>query len=168
MRKILLTILITSTAYAEQFFLFGSTSNIVTIAPEDTAKTSSDLNIRRTGLAFNTASLVIASKCDNEASETQYTVAASNVEDVTTLGTYQAPSSGKVRFKETTTPGVYEIHLANARFAVTGAKSCFVRLSGAATTRDTIKEFQLLDSAPDVNIISSDIPLGGGSKWSTW
>ncbi len=139
--------LLTETALAEQLPVASSTNVIITIAPEDTSKVSSDLNIRKTGLAFNTASLVIHSKCDNEADDIDYTSAGSNIEDVTTLGTYQAPSTNKVRFKETTTPGVYEIHLANARFAVAGARSCFVRLEGPADTRDTIKEFPLIADA---------------------
>lgn len=135
-----------------QMFAFGSTGNIVTIAPEDTAKTSSDANIRKTGLAYNTSNLIIYSKCDVEADRTTYSVASGNLEDVTTLGTYQAPSTNKARFKETTTPGVYEVHLANARFAVTGAKSCFVEIGGTVTgVRNTIKEFPLTDASPQVD-----------------
>lgn len=89
----------------------------------------------KTGLAHDTSGLVISTIADNEATATAYTVAASNVETVATLGTYAAPTSGKCRFKEvdaTNHPGIYEFHFADARFAVSGAKSLLVSVSGAS------------------------------------
>lgn len=85
-----------------------------------------------TGLAYNTAGLIISTIQPGEATPTVYTVTAGNVETIATLGTYAAPTAGKCRFKEvdaTNHPGVYEIQLADARFASTG--SLIVSVSGA-------------------------------------
>lgn len=87
-----------------------------------------------TGLTSASTGLIISTIADNEATPTVYTVAATNVETITTLGTYQAPSTNKCRFKEvdaTNHKGLYELHLANARFAVSNAKSLIISLSGA-------------------------------------
>lgn len=88
----------------------------------------------KTGLSSASTGLIISTIADNEATATAYTVAAGNVEAITTLGTYQAPTASKCRFKEvdaTNHPGVYEVHLADARYAVTSAKSLLVSISGA-------------------------------------
>lgn len=85
-------------------------------------------------LDFESSGLIISTIADNEATATAYTVAGSNVEDISVLGTYQAPSSGKCRFAEvdaTNHPGIYELHLANARYAVANAKSVIVSVHGA-------------------------------------
>lgn len=88
----------------------------------------------KTGLAYNTSGLIISTIADNEASATVYTVAGSTIETISTLGTYAAPSATKCRFKEldaTNHPGVYEIQIADARFAVASAKSLIVSVLGA-------------------------------------
>jgi hypothetical protein len=87
-----------------------------------------------TGLTSASSGLKISTIADVEATATAYSGA--NLEAVTTLGTYAAPTSGKARFKEvdaTNHPGVYEIQLADARYAVTNAKSVLVSLSGATS-----------------------------------
>lgn len=87
-----------------------------------------------TGLTSASSGLKIATIADNEATTTVYTVAASNVETIATLGTYAAPTASKCRFKEvdsTNHPGVYEIQIADARFAVSNAKSLLVSITGA-------------------------------------
>jgi hypothetical protein len=87
------------------------------------------------GLAYNTSGLIISTICDNEASATTYTQAGGTIEDIATLGTYAAPTSTKCRFKkvdDTNHPGTCEIHLADARFAVSGAKILRVSILGAA------------------------------------
>lgn len=71
-----------------------------------------------TGLTFNSAGLIISTIKKGEATATAYTQAAGNIENITTLGTYAAPTGGKCRFKEvdsTNHPGVYEIQFADAR-----------------------------------------------------
>lgn len=88
----------------------------------------------------NTSSgLVISTIADNEATPVTYTALDSKIEPITTLGQYQAPSAGKCRFREVNPnghKGVYELHLADERFAVAGAKSLLVSISGAENAMD--------------------------------
>jgi hypothetical protein len=95
---------------------------------------SSTVGAGLTGLTFSSTGLVISTIADNEATPTSYTVAGSTIETITTLGTYAAPTATKCRFKEvdaTKHPGVYEIQIADARWAVSGAKSIIISISGA-------------------------------------
>lgn len=88
-----------------------------------------------TGLTNSTTGLIISTITDNEATATVYTAAASNIETITTLGTYAAPTASKCRFKEvdaTNHPGLYEIQLADARFSVSNASRLVVSVVGAA------------------------------------
>lgn len=108
-----------------------------------------------TGLTNASSGLIISTIADNEASATAYTVAGSNVETITTLGTYAAPTSGKCRFKEvdaTNHKGVYEIHLADARYAVSSAKSLLVSVSGATNAAETDVVIPLRDLDPYGNV----------------
>jgi len=92
-----------------------------------------------TGLTSTSTGLIIAAAGDTEATTTAYTSGASNVQTIAALGTYAAPSSGKCRFAEydsTNHPGVYEIQLANARYAVSGARSLLVSITGVAGMAD--------------------------------
>ena len=104
-----------------------------------------------TGLTSASTGLIIAAIADNEATSTAYTVAGTNVETITTLGTYAAPTSGKCRFKEvdaTNHKGVYEIQLADARYAVSSAKSLLVSISGATNAAETDVVIPLQDLDP--------------------
>lgn len=90
-----------------------------------------------TGLTSGSSGLRIATIADNEATATAYTGA--NLETVTTLGTFAAPTSGKARFREvdsTNHPGIYEIQVADARFAVSAAKSVLISISGATNAAE--------------------------------
>jgi hypothetical protein len=92
-----------------------------------------------TGLSSTSSGMIISTIADVEATATPYTVAASNVQAVATLGTYAAPASGKVSFSQvdaTNHPGIYEIQIANARFAVANAKSLLVSITGATNAAD--------------------------------
>ena len=104
-----------------------------------------------TGLTSASSGLIISTIADNEATATAYTVAASNVETITTLGTYAAPTASKCRFKEvdaTNHKGVYEIQIADARFAVSSAKSLLVSVSGATNAAETDVVIPLRDLDP--------------------
>lgn len=104
-----------------------------------------------TGLTSASSGLIISTIADNEATATAYTVAASNVEGITTLGTYAAPTSGKCRFKEidaTNHKGVYEIQLADARLAVSNAKSLIVSIAGATNLAECDVTIPLTDLDP--------------------
>jgi hypothetical protein len=85
-------------------------------------------------LPHATVGLIISTIADNEAAPVVYTSAGSTIEAVSTLGTYAAPTATKCRFQEvdaTNHKGLYEVHLADARLAVTGAKRLDICLSGA-------------------------------------
>lgn len=111
-----------------------------------------------TGLTSASTGLIISTIANNEATATAYTVAGSNVETITTLGTFAAPTSGKCRFKEvdaTNHPGVYEIQIADARFAVSSAKGLLVSVSGATN----LAEADALIPLRTVNPYATDFGL---------
>jgi hypothetical protein len=112
----------------------GNTSNILRVFLLDSTSTT---GAGKTGLTFSSTGLIIGTIANTEASATTYTAAGSTVETVTTLGTYSAPTATKVRFREvdaTNFPGVYEIQIADARFAVTNASQLLisVQVTGVA------------------------------------
>lgn len=99
-----------------------------------------------TTLDHTTAGLIIAAIADNEAATTSYTVTGSTIETIATLGTFAAPTATKCRFKAvdaTNHPGLYEIQLADARWAVSGARSVNVTVSGAADIEQVDTVIQL-------------------------
>ncbi len=104
-----------------------------------------------TGLTSASAGLIIAAIADNEATTVAYTQAGSTIETITTLGTYAAPTATKCRFKEvdsTNHKGVYEIQIADARFAVSSAKSILISISGATNCAETDVCVPLTDIDP--------------------
>lgn len=93
-----------------------------------------------TGLTNASSGLIISAMKPGDASATVYSVASSNVETITTIGTYAAPSSGKIRFKEidsTNRPGWYEFHPANALFALSSDTTVTFTFIGATNMRAT-------------------------------
>lgn len=107
-----------------------------------------------TGLTSASSGLIISTIADNESTATAYTVAGSTIEGITTLGTYAAPTATKCRFKEvdaTNHKGVYEIQLADARYAVSSAKSLLVSVSGATNAAETDVVILLRDLDPYVS-----------------
>src|SRR4051812_39123656 len=89
-----------------------------------------------TGLSSASSGLIISTIADTEAAATAYTVAGSTIETISTLATFAAPTATKCRFKEvdaTNHPGLYEFQFADARFAVSSAKSLKVTISGATS-----------------------------------
>lgn len=95
----------------------------------------------KTGLAtssggnITTSGLIIAAIADVEASTTAYTVAATHVQTIATLGTFAAPTSSCCRWGEvdsTNHKGIYELQLDNSRYAVSSAKSLTVSISGVS------------------------------------
>src|SRR5207253_4275006 len=107
----------------------------------------------KTGLTNSSAGLVISCIRPGDATVTTYTQAASNIETITTIGTYQAPSANKVRFKEvdaTNFPGLYEIHASDAAYDATGSRRSVGWIAfGAAGMAPVPWERQLTGS--DVN-----------------
>jgi hypothetical protein len=121
----------------------SSTSNVFRVKLRDT---SSSTGASLTGLTSASTGLSISTICDNESSATTYTVAGSTIESITTLGTYAAPTATKCRFKEvdaTNHPGLYEIQIADARFAVSNSRELRVTIKGATNLFDTEVIIQL-------------------------
>jgi hypothetical protein len=116
----------------------GATSQIVTVFIQDSSSTTG----AGLGSLDQTSSIVGGYV---RAGGTGVALAVD--EDVTTEGTYQAPSAaGKVRIG---TPanmrtGVYELHFHNNLFAA-GADSVLISLGGASNMADLIIEIQLTD-----------------------
>lgn len=101
------------------------------------------------GLTSSSSGLLISTIADNESTAVVYS--GSNIETITTLGTFSAPSSGKVGFKEvdsTNHKGIYELQIVNSRFAVTSAKSLLISISGAANCVQTDFVVALTDLDP--------------------
>lgn len=106
-----------------------------------------------TGLTSASSGLIVSTIADNEAAATTYTAAGSTIEGITTLGTYAAPTATKCRFKEvdaTNHKGVYELQFADARFAVSGAKSLLVSIAGATNLAQADFVVQLQSDDPYV------------------
>lgn len=111
------------------YFRQASNSAIVRV---DLYDSSSTVGAFLSSLAFNTSGLVIEAQRELDAAKTSYTVAGSNVEDITTLGTYAAPTANKIRFKETQLAGVYELHPAQALLSTGDAsRYCDFKIYGA-------------------------------------
>ena len=119
-----------------------SASNILRVFLQDSTSTT---GAGKTGLTNTSTGLIISTIANTEATATTYTAAASNVETITTLGTYAAPTASKCRFKEvdaTNFPGVYEIQLADARFSVSNSTQLLVSVQ-ATGVAPVIAEIQL-------------------------
>lgn len=98
----------------------GATSVVLTINCYDSTTGAP----KTSGLTNATSGLLIAARADVEATTTVYSASGGQIDTITTLGTYQAPASGHCRFAmvdATNHPGLFEIHLANSRWAVSGA-----------------------------------------------
>lgn len=104
-----------------------------------------------TGLTNSSTGLGISHRRELASSATKHLVSASNVETITTLGTYAAPTTNKCRFKEidaTDMPGFYEIHLPQAAVG-TGDASRFLTgtVRGVTDLRDAPFEVELVPDA---------------------
>ena len=89
----------------------------------------------KTGITGATSGLIISTFADNEASATTYTASGTSIDTITTIGTYAAPSANHCNFKQidaTNNPGVYELQLAAARFAVAASRFLNITVSGAS------------------------------------
>jgi len=126
----------------------GQTSVILRVKILDSSVTT---GAGLTGLSSSSSGLLISTIADVESSPTVYTQAGSTIESITTLGTYTAPTATKCRFKEvdaTNHPGVYELQLADARFAVSNSRSLLVSISGPTNAAQCDAAIQLTDFNP--------------------
>lgn len=144
----------------------GATSNILRVFLQDSSSTT---GAGKTGLTNSSTGLIISTIANNEATATTYTSAASNVETITTLGTFAAPTASKCRFKEvdaTNFPGVYEIQIADARFAVTSAKTLLisVQCTGVAPVVAEVQQ-DLSDQVLSRNVSNVEDALATASNF---
>lgn len=126
----------------------GQTSLVIRVKILDSSVST---GAGKTGLSSASSLLIISTIADNEATPTIYTAAGSTIESITTLGTFATPTAGKCRFKEvdsTNHKGVYELQIANARFAVANAKSLLISISGANNAADCDVVIPLTDTDP--------------------
>jgi len=126
----------------------GTTSIILRVKIRDSTVST---GAGKTGLTSSSSGLIISTIANNEATPTVYAQASSNVETITTLGTYAAPTASKCRFKEvdaTNHKGIYEIQLADARFAVSNARTLLVSISGVTAMAETDFLIPLRDVDP--------------------
>lgn len=123
----------------------------------------------KTGLTATSAGLVIGIIRSGDAVATSYTASADTIESITQLGTYEAPSSGKCRFREIDSqvlPGWYELQFADALFSATGGRrSLGGMLWGAAGTLPVPFQIQLCDPARGVGSPANlDVPVSSRSN----
>lgn len=133
---------------ADRTVQLGQQSVILRIKLRDT---SDDNGAGKIGLVYTSSGLIISTICDNEATATVYTSAATTTQTVATLGTYVAPAATKASFKlvdDTNHPGLYELHLANARFAVPGATNIHITIVGVSDMEQTDYDVELVASLP--------------------
>jgi hypothetical protein len=122
----------------------------------------------KTGLAYDTSGLACRYIRTGEGLSAPITL-----QDITTIGTYQAPSSNAhIRFREvdaTYLPGVYELHLHNDWVAGTSAKRGLrIMLCGASGMVDTLVELGLTGLPVDEGeVILADAAHGGTSATLT-
>lgn len=122
---------------------FDNDSNIHRVFIQDTASATGG---GKTGLTYLSTGLIISTIADKESAPVVYTVTASNVETIASLGTYSAPTSGKCRFKEvdaTNLPGIYELQFEDSRYAVSGATKLQGLIFGASGVVPCPFEIQL-------------------------
>lgn len=115
-----------------------------------------------TGLTSASSGLRISAIKYGEATGTEYTVAGSTIESITTLGTYETPTATKCRFKEvdaTKFPGVYEVHLDDTRYAST--KSVILAINGATNLAEAEFEIQTENIAADTRTVSGTTQTAG-------
>lgn len=121
----------------------------------------SSTNTAVTGLTSASSGLIISLMCPTDSAGTNFTVAGSTIETITTIGTFAAPTSGKIRFKEidaTNRPGEYEIQIAAANIpTATTKRHMRILVHGAAGT---------VPSHVDVPLLSADLQGTSGNNFT--
>lgn len=128
-------------------YKLGQGSIVLRVPLGDSAVTT---GAGKTGLGIASAGLNISIAADNEAAPTVYTAAGTTIETIAALGTFAAPTATKCRFKEVDAanmPGLYEIQIADARFAVASAKYVVICIT-ATGVAPTFLHIPLWDQDP--------------------
>jgi hypothetical protein len=141
-------------------FGFGVTNVCLRVKLNDSSQTSPN-NKGITGLTNSSTGLIIATIADGEASSTNYTQGGGTIQTITTIGTYAAPSASNCRFKEidsTNLPGIYELQLLNARWAVANAK--WLQITFPAVSGLNLAQMDLVIPLPQVDPYGLITPVG--------
>jgi hypothetical protein len=141
-------------------FWNGINSVIVRFKLRDTTLSN---NGGKTGLSNTSTGLIISTISDVEATATAYTSAGSTIDTIATLGTFATPTNGHCRFQQvdsTNHPGLYEIQIANARWAVSGARALYITVSGVSgvTQEDGVVQLPTVNLADGTNSASPAVP----------
>jgi len=135
----------------------SQTSIILRVKILDSAATT---GAGKTGRTEASAGLIISTIANNEAAATTYTATSLTIETIAILGTYAAPTATMCRFQEvdsTNHKGVYEIQIADARFAIASAKSLLVSILGATDAAETDVLIPLTQTDPYTTLASSTV-----------
>jgi hypothetical protein len=129
----------------------GATSQMVRIfIPDNSVTTGAGV----TGLTFESTNLRVSFIREKDSALTSYTGA--NIETITTIGTFQAPSSSsKCRFKETPIPGVYEIHFHDSA-TVFGAADASEKVI-VLVAEDTTTALKIGPNAKEIQLTAFDL-----------
>src|SRR5580692_7434335 len=103
-------------------YQLGQTSVILRVKIFDSSVTTGAGLI---GLTNSSPGLNISTIADCEPTATAYSVTAGTIDAITTLGLFGTITASHCQFKEVDSsnhPGIYELHIDNSRFAVSGAK----------------------------------------------
>lgn len=160
-------------AVSPPFIANGASEPIVRVdLRQDSAATSPAEPL--TGLDNTSGSLAISCIASPQSTWTDYTAGGSTIEDITTIGTYAAPTADNVRFAEIESEGVYELQFETSLFSVTDSTHVTCKISGATdlATR-TFTMYQGLTEADANGNLPADIKAidgntvdcdGGGSQ----
>jgi hypothetical protein len=120
-----------------------------------------------TGISYTSSGLVIAVTPSNAASPTVYSQAGGTLEDITTLGTFAAPTATKCRVKQlsaTYHPGVIEIQLPVSIWATSGARYVVITISGVTNMAPRTFAVPLTQLNPEV----LQAPASTALSTATW
>lgn len=112
-----------------------------------------------TGLSASSSGLVVAVLASHASVPTLYAQAASNLQTISTPGTFQEPTAGKCRFGEVSAanvPGIYEIQLPGNPFSGGGSdlsRSWLLQVRGASGLKTLTEEIQTSLIVSDVRAI---------------
>ena len=115
-----------------EYITFDKNSNNIRVILQDSSSSTGD---GLSGLTNASSGLVISTIANNESSVTRYRAGSAEIETISTLGTYSAPSGSCCRFAEIDAvnhKGEYEIQLADARFSIANSVYLDICIYGAA------------------------------------
>lgn len=168
---ILACLLVAGSAYAAvspPFIANGESEPIVRVdLLQDSAATNPAEPLA--GLTHDSTGLAVSCIASPQSTWTDYTVAGTDqIESITTIGTYAAPTADNVRFAEVESEGVYELQFEASLFNVTDSNNVTCKISGATdlATR-TFTMYQGLAEADANGRFAADVEAWDGTALAT-